>query len=168
MSHDGVKKALAKFEAKNSPKTQAKPRKKSTKPEKALEKLICRWLRLNGFICNVVESRAVYNPKANRYINGQTHSGFSDIVGSDKNGISVYIELKAPGRLRDLKPHQYDFLLARLESNCFAVCVDSVEMLSEIYGKWCDLKEDYASKRAYLKQVLRKPILKGDKDLLFD
>jgi hypothetical protein len=136
----------------NQPK-EKKPKRKNSKPEKIVEGNIMAWLRFNGFDCNVVEAKAVYNPKIKRYLKSQAIPGMSDVIGNDKDGIAVYIELKAKGRLSTLAEHQKAFLLRKISTNCFACCVDSVDLIKEIYCKWKSI-DNNETKRQFLTSLL--------------
>lgn len=142
--------------------------KKNNKPEKIVEKDVMHWLKTMGFDCNVVESKAVYSQKAGIYLHSQTDPGFSDIAGNNDNGLSVYIELKAKDRRSTLKEHQRQFLIRKINTNCFAVCVDSAERLENFYKKWGDILIRHGRLKAqkYLINIL--PVKKSkDSDELF-
>lgn len=115
------------------------------------------WLRANEFSVNVVESKAVYNQSAGRYIRGQTDQGFSDAVGCHNTGLGVFIEFKAPGRLSTLRPAQKAFLREKIDFGAFVAVVDSAERLSEI---WESFKKERqangpASAKTYLLSLIR-------------
>jgi hypothetical protein len=124
---DRIKKAVEAFTEKHRPK--AGPSRHNASPEKDLEKIILEWMRKNGFHVNVVESKATFSHTQQRFISNSVKSGFADIVGNHNSGIAVFVELKAPGRRSTLRENQREFLLSKIETGCFAVCVDSVEML---------------------------------------
>jgi hypothetical protein len=128
--------AIAAYEKRNQPKVSTG--RKNAKPEKELERQVMAWLNANGFLCNVVEAKATYNPKVGRYISQSVVSGFSDIVGVAPGGYAVFVELKAPGRLGTLKPHQRAFLEARALMGAFALAVDSVELLATSWKRYQD------------------------------
>lgn len=113
-------------------------RKTHAKPEKMLETQVLYWCRSRNWKVHVVDSKAVYSIAAGRFLNSQAPVGFPDIVGMTNEGIFVGIELKAKGRRATLKPHQRMFLLDCIKHNGFAVCVDSVELLSELYHSWAN------------------------------
>lgn len=91
------------------------------------------WLNKAGFDCQVVESKAVYNAKAGRFLRGMTKAGTCDIMGNTPEGVAVFIELKAKGRLGTLADHQRDFLANKIKKNAFACAVDSVAMLEKLW-----------------------------------
>jgi hypothetical protein len=138
----------------NQPKEVTKRKTRNKSPERDLSKLIMSWLKVNEFDCTIVESKAVYNQKAKRYLKSQAVPGFPDIVGNDSRGTAVYIELKAPGRLSTIKDRQREFLLRKIKSNCFAVCVDGVGRLEKTYEHWKSLMEE--PRRDFLTQILIK------------
>jgi len=141
MSKESVKKALDNYLSKKIEEDKPKDIKKNAKPEKETEKECLKWLRHNNFNVSVVESKAVYSVLAGEYTSGQTEKGFSDLVGNDAFGRACYIELKAKGRRANLSPAQYVFLKTRVESNCFAVVVDSSYFLKDIYTEWSKLMD---------------------------
>lgn len=107
------------------------------------------WLSSNGFSCNVVEAKAVFNQRAGRYISSQAIPGMSDIVGNDKHGTAVYIELKSKGSRSKASDKQLAFLKEKILTNCFGVVVDSVDLLKELYCNW-KLIEDNEDKKLFL------------------
>ena len=157
-------KAVEKFSKKHEPNTKSR-KTKNNHPEKDLVKQLIHWLKSHGFDCNVVESKAVFNPKANRYISSQATPGFSDICGVDAHGRAVFIEAKAKGKLKTLSHKQYFFLLEKINRKAFAVCVDSVEKLEQIYSNF--LKLDDNEKILYLKDLLPKVIKDESEGNLF-
>lgn len=126
---------------------------KNKKPEKLVEHDVLKTSRYLSMSLDVVESKATFNKYANRYIKGNAIKGFSDIVGCDENGIAIFIELKAKGKLKTLKPHQRSFLYNKICSNAFAVVVDSGDLLIEYYEKWKTI-DDKMLKAKYLLEVL--------------
>lgn len=113
---------------------------KNKHPERDVQDLVMDWLRANNFSCNVVESKAVYNPKAGRYITGQAVEGFTDICGCDESGLAVFIELKAPGKRNTLRHKQKEFILNKISYNAFACVIDSVDGLEFLYKRWLGLR----------------------------
>ena len=128
--------ALNKYLTRQLPK-ERKPKRSNARPEFEVKKLVMRWLEQSGFSCDAVESKAVYSHAAGSYVRGQAVAGFSDIVGvCNFGGAACYIELKAPGKRSSLKEHQRDFLVHKLHLYAFAVCIDSVDDLADIYSRW--------------------------------
>ena len=124
------------------------------KPEKLVETEVLYWGRVNGFTLDVVESKAAFVPSRGHY-RSVIITGFPDLVGADKNGHSVYIELKAKGKIKTIKKHQREFIYQKIMNNCFAVCVDNSLLLSKIYGHWMHLRSfNHFDAKAYLIKVL--------------
>lgn len=111
----------------------ARKKRTNKKPEKLVEKVVMEWLKANDFSCDVVESKAVFSPRAGIYLNSQATPGMSDIVGCTPDGRGCFIELKAKDRRSDLKDHQRRFLLEKISRGAFAACVDSVEYLEKCW-----------------------------------
>jgi hypothetical protein len=131
---------------------------KSKKPEKIVEGEVMSWLNINGFSCDVIESKAVFSQKAKRYLRGQTTKGMSDIVGSDPIGRAVFIELKAKGKRTNISLEQYTFLMRKIDCYAFAVVVDNSTLLSLYYDKYCMFMKNYQHQEArnYLREVMPK------------
>lgn len=98
-------------------------------PEKAFQNALLKHMRSLGFDVTYMDSStfgvAVNISKTGEY-------GISDLVGNI-GSLSVWVEVKAPGRLKSLKVHQYMFLRRKLEAGCFACCVDSIERFDELW-----------------------------------
>lgn len=158
----GIEKALEKFHKKNDPKPASGITYNS--PEKDLEKEVLVWLRANGFHVNVIEAKAVYNRKLDRYVAQTVSPGFVDIAGNDKTGLGTFIELKAPGRRSTLRENQREFLLQKIETGCFAVCIDSVNLLESQYLRFTELrqKQQFEFSKDFLRAAL--PKKKDEKD----
>ena len=122
-------------------------------PEKIVEKLVLlECLRL-GLDVDVIESKATFSQKANRYKKSKAApEGFPDLVGNDQNGNAVYIELKAEGKIKTLRPLQRLFLERKILMGCFAVVIDSPEFLTTSYLKYLSLKP--FDRITYLKSIL--------------
>lgn len=160
---DRVFKALQKNHARlyKEQKRETKSRRKNQKPEKELEVEVLSWLSLHGFDAHVVEAKAVFHAKTQQYLKGQAEAGFPDICGCSSFGDSVWIELKAPGRLGTFRENQRSFITSKIEKNCFAVCIDSVEKLQQYWDQWRSMKDcqsDPKKMRDYLFSVMpRRP-----------
>jgi hypothetical protein len=161
-----VKLAVEKFCRKQIKKNKPRQvRQRNESPEKQTEKEVLNYCLMQGFDVSVVESKAVYSRSAGRYLRGQTEAGFSDIVGTDKNGFAVFIELKASGKLKTISQSQTEFLKRKIESNAFACCVDSSDMLDHIYNNWLNLKSSSSVEaKKYLMSILPKNNKAKDND----
>lgn len=114
--------------------------KRNKAPEKDVERACCKWLKENGFVGEVYESKATFDPKRGIYRQQSLKSGHTDWGGVDPEGLAVYVEFKAPGKLstfyKDSNMAQRDFINARINQNAFAVVVDDLEKLISAYNEW--------------------------------
>ena len=106
------------------------------------------------FDVHVIEAKANFSEKTGRYTSGAVSAGYPDMSGNDKYGNALFIEVKAPGKLKTLRLGQYKFLDRKISLNCFAACVDSVDMFSDLYKVW--LKLDHEERQEYLRSQLPK------------
>ena len=134
------KKLKASVEAyikKNDPR---RDRRRNSSPEKDFVKKLIAHLKLKGFFVSVVEAKATYSEKSKRYMSSQVgSSGFCDIVGNAPDGRAVFIEVKAEGKLATIRENQYHFLMEKINSNCFAVCIDSIKRVDMLYDGFINL-----------------------------
>ena len=112
------------------------PKRKNEKPEKIVEKSVTSWCKRHRIDVSIVECKGVYNSKTRTFLHGMTEPGYSDLSGNNEFGIAVYIELKAKGRRSTLRVKQDEFLRRKINYGCFAVVVDSAELLEEMYYGW--------------------------------
>jgi hypothetical protein len=111
--------------------------KKPLKPEKLVERQVLAMCARMGLDVDVIESKATYSKNLERYTKSKAAPvGMADLVGNDANGVAVFIELKAPGKVENLRPEQRAFLLRKIQSGCFAVAVDDPELLFSLYVRW--------------------------------
>lgn len=135
-----AKSALFKYSSRNTGikrKREQKDR-KNERPEKITEKEVLMWCKSRGFDVSVVESKAVYSRGAGRYLRGQTEAGFADIAGCTNDGTAAFIELKARGKLKTIRPAQILFLERKARLGAFACCVDSVSLIDGIFILWSE------------------------------
>jgi hypothetical protein len=148
---ESVKQAMERYFDKQAKKNDPlKKKRKNKKPEKLVEKACMDWLKIMDFSCDVVESKAVFSPRAGIYLNSQATPGMSDIVGCTPDGRGAFIELKAKDRRNALKDHQRRFLLEKISRGAFACCVDSpyyLEKCWEHYKRGGDMTEMLPIKR---------------------
>lgn len=124
----------------------SKRRRTNGRPEwELVKKPILAWAKDNGWCLSSIESRAVYDPAAGRYVHGMAVAGTADLFGNAPCGTAVYLELKAPGRRSTLKPHQHDFLVQRISTNAFAGCIDSLESFIQLWDKFKQAQTQGAS-----------------------
>lgn len=124
-----------------------------TGPEKTItEPIILSIGKRLGFDLTVVDTSAVWNPQAGRYLRKQASESLPDLIGN-WGIISVWIELKAPGERRAIthkkNAHQMAFLKRKIQQGCFAICTDSAEHFIAIFNKWKSCK-DLIERRAVL------------------
>lgn len=107
------------------------------KPEKLVEKEVLAMAQDLGFDLSMIDSKAIFSEKKQEYTkNYCVPEGAPDLWGCDSNGVAVYLELKAPGKLKSLSEKQKKFLARKIDYNCFAVAVDSPQLLFDLYSKW--------------------------------
>jgi hypothetical protein len=136
--------ALMKYSKKTS--GVKKKKSKNSRPEKQVEKEVLALSKILGFDLSVIESKAVYSRAAGVYLSGQAEQGFSDLVGNDKNGHALFIELKAKGKLSTVSASQIYFLTRKIKTNAFAVVVDSSDLLARLYTQWVMIKKECSLK----------------------
>lgn len=121
-------------------------------PEKQVELEVLAWGKRNNFDLTVIDTSAVWNPMANRYLRRQASESLPDLIGN-VNGISVWIELKARGQRSAINSkkclHQRDFLVRKINQGCFAVVTDGESHMNEIWYKFKGCK-DIFERRAVL------------------
>lgn len=145
MSNDhrkSILSAINKFSEK-----QLKPKRK--KPNRNIEGPVVleiyNHLKSLGWSMSIVEAKSVYNEQAGRYMNGKTHPGYPDLSGNTPDGIAVFIEVKAPNKRSTIRPEQHEFLIEKIDTNCFAIVSDSVEYTIKAYKAWMfsDIKKSF-------------------------
>lgn len=99
-------------------------------------------MRDNGWSVDVMESKSFWNSKAQAWTQHGLKEGTPDVVGCSNEGIAVFIELKAPGRLSTLRESQRHFLEKKIMANSFAVVVDSIDRLSSLYNQWMVMRKE--------------------------
>lgn len=106
------------------------------KPEAIFKLKLYNHIKSLGWSIDIIESAAVYNAQAGRYISGKARPGYSDMSGNTPDGIACFIECKAPQRRKDVRPDQHQFLTEKINANCFAIVCDSIEHFDKIYKSW--------------------------------
>lgn len=125
-------------------------KKRSLGPEKIVEKEVLAMAQEIGLDLSVIDSKAIYSKNQDRYTkNYCVPEGAPDLWGCDSNGVAVYVELKAPGKLNTLSHKQRQFLQRKAALGCFAIAVDSPQMLFEMYLNWRKFG------KSYLEEALR-------------
>lgn len=121
-------------------------------PEKQVELEVLAWGKRNNFDLTVIDTSAVWNPMANRYLRRQASESLPDLIGN-YGSLSVWIELKAKGQRSNINSkksrHQRDFLIRKIKSGAFACVTDGENHLNILWTKYRDAK-DMIEKRAVL------------------
>jgi hypothetical protein len=113
---------------------QTRPKRTPLGPEKVVEKEVLALCESLGIYLSVIDSKAIYSKFKEAYSkNYCVPEGAPDLWGNDSNGVAVFLELKAPGKLKTLRASQRLFLERKIEQGCFAACVDSPKHLFELY-----------------------------------
>ncbi len=117
--------------------TKPDKRKKHGKPEKEVERACLAWMRERGWSVQIYESKAIYNPKAQRYTSQSMKAGTVDCQGLLPDGTFVAVEFKSPGRLSTFsleKNHrQREYLVEKIKMNAFGCVCDSARRLAEVF-----------------------------------
>jgi len=134
-------------------------KKPNASPEREVQREVTAWLKAKGFSCQVIEAKA--QKIGDRWRSSAVKAGTSDIIGTDPNGYSVAIELKAPGKRasfwREGNDRQVKFILDKINNNAFACVIDSVALLDRTDQVWLESRNFGLSlARAYLMDALPK------------
>lgn len=158
-----TQKAIERYIQKQMPST--KLRRKNGSPEKLVEKEVLTWCKQRGWSVSVIESKAAYSKAAGRFLPSVTQQGHSDISGSTPEGRAAFLELKAPGRISAARISQLVFLKEKIQKNCFAVVIDSADLLERIYQGYLQSQNP----QQYLLDALPTPKeMRDQKTALFD
>lgn len=128
---------------------------KNKKPEKLVEQKVLSMAHALGMSLDVIESKAVFSVRAKRYVRGSAPIGMSDLVGNDKKGRAVFVELKSQKSKNNLRPEQREFLLRKIRSNCFACTVHEADQFLSLYNEW-DAFQDRTMAQEFLLALILK------------
>jgi len=163
-----IKKAVEKFNENLLKESQSLTEtKKYDCPERKTQHEILKFARSLGWSLDVVDAKNVWDYKTESYSRHVVASGFSDLCGCNDFGHAIYIEVKAPKKRSTLRDHQREFLLTKINKNCFAVCSDGVEHLNKVYLTWLELFKNSEFEKARSFLIADLPC-KKDKPFLFD
>ena len=126
--------AIGNFERKQMPKPERK--KTNDKPEAKFLLELKKHLTSLGFSMSIIEGKANYSESAGRYMHGAVSAGYPDLSGNTPQGVAVFIEVKAPGKRKNIRPEQRAFLIEKIKTNCLAICCDSIEYFDRIWLNW--------------------------------
>jgi hypothetical protein len=109
-------------------------------PEKTItEPEVLAWANRAGMDLSVVDTSAVWNPMAGRYLRRQASESLPDLIGN-YGPTSVWIELKAPGKRSVINAkgsrHQREFLIRKIKQGCFACVTDGEQHLRALFTRW--------------------------------
>ena len=136
--------------------------KKQIKPEKQFEQLVRAWCIQNNIWIDVFDSKATFTERGVYKTQGLP-IGTPDLLGFNRQGKFVVLELKDPAIEPIPSLQQWNYLARAIDSTCFAMVVNSIEDLSETYKKWQEIIED-RNKIAYLRSKLpKKAYIRGPK-----
>lgn len=138
------------------------PKRKNTKPEKLIEQECLLWMRSKDWDVNIYEAKATYNIKAGRYLSSAMKAGTADCMGVTNDGIAVFIEFKAKGRLStfalEKNYRQQQFLISKINHGAFACVVDSAQLLQSYYLQWVMRRDEtIEAGKSFLRSVLPSP-----------
>lgn len=140
MSNNRIKDIVLKQHARDARRTTRK-RRQNSKPEQLVVNAILDWAKSKHMDLQVVESKAIYSVSAGRYLHSMTSESMPDLIGNF-NELSVWIEVKAAGRIKTLKEHQRAFLARKASAGCFACVADSVEMVNYHFSTFNKLSRE--------------------------
>lgn len=129
-----IEAAIHKWSKKQLPKPTRK--KSNDKPEARFVLELKKYLTNLGWDVTIIESKANYSEESGRYTHGAVASGYPDLSGNLPNGLACYLETKAPGKRSTIRPAQHEFLTRKIASNCFAICVDSINYFERVFSEW--------------------------------
>ncbi len=137
-----TKEALNRFYEKLDAASKKKT-KRNRYPEKEVQDACVTWLVAQGFAGQVYSAKATYDPRRGVYRQQSMKAGTVDWQGSDVEGRFIAIEFKSPGRLSTFNQkknyRQREYLIAKINNNCFGVVTDSLARLILIYETWREL-----------------------------
>lgn len=124
-----------------------------------VEPSVLYWCLQNNFDMTVVDTSAVFNPYAGRYLRRQASESLPDLCGN-RGSLSVWIELKAPKKRRAIlqSPHQIAFLERKIKQGCFAAVVDSAEYLDDLWKRYLATPES-ERKQLLLNEIPRPKVV---------
>lgn len=140
---------------------------KQKKPEKLVESEVLGVCLELGLTVDVYDSKATFSEARNQYTKAQgLPEGTPDLMGCDRSGVLVELELKAPGKANLCSLAQHQRLTRTIESNGFAGVFDGGENLKHLYFAWRKLwllGEDRAARELLLSKLPRRVYVKQGK-----
>lgn len=125
---------------------------KRSGPEYEVQIEIESYGKQHGFDLTIVDTSAVYNPAAKRYVASMASESLPDVIGN-WGAVSVWVELKARGQRSAINSkrnrHQLAFLIRKIKQGCFACVTDSREHFHSIVTRFKNA-QDFSDRRAVL------------------
>lgn len=135
-------------------------------PEKQVEEQIMAWAFRQNIVLWVFDSKGQFSESSNRYVKNQgIMKGCSDLLGLDRDGFFVAIELKAQKKGKVCRLEQRQFLERVIRQGGFGAVVDSPEAIAELYQGWALLRQNRDSSVKFLLDSLPKKVLVNKKVL---
>jgi hypothetical protein len=159
-----VEAAVLRHHKKQLPKERRGP---NDNPEARVVLALKKHLHSLGFSMDVVDS-STYNKQAGYNTHNVTTPGFSDLVGCSNQGLSVYIEVKAPGKRNNVSHAQREFLTAKIKSNCFAIVCDSCAYFDRVWAQFQFVVDRQALLLVELPKMTAVERRRTDENLSFD
>jgi hypothetical protein len=150
---DSVLRAMNKYSA-NQLKEPGYTGRRNKKPEKLVESAVLAWAKPRPVFLHVVDS-STYDHNTGEKHAQKVEVNFLDMTGNDGMGNSMWVELKAKGKRSRLSDGQRLFIKRKIEQNCFAVVVDSADLLHEYYTTFL-MYDDLELRKQYLRSILPK------------
>ena len=123
---------------------------KQIKPEKLFEQEVRAWAFGNGLWLEVYDSKAVFSERKGIYQAAKgLPVGTPDLMGLNKQGRAIHIELKAPGAACMPSLEQRNHLSRVIEYGGFGMVTNDLADLDATYKKWCSIIDE-VNKRAFL------------------
>jgi hypothetical protein len=148
-----IKKATESFANKELKKVSKQKRTKSKQPEREVERQILASLNARGWYLIKTDAKAVYSAAAGRFVNAKISAGTLDLTGSDADGNAVFLEVKAPGRIKNLSEGQLLTLVSHCRQGRFAIVADSIELVLAHHRTW-QTCQDLSQRRKFLMDLL--------------
>lgn len=139
---------------------------KTIDPEKELEQEVKAWAARNGIWVEVYDSKAKFTERGVYKTQG-LGKGTPDLLGLNKRGRFIAIELKAPNKKAIPSLEQSMFLRRVIEFGGFGVVINDLNILQDMYSRWLMITDEI-NKRAYLLEKLPKKVIVKGKTLTID
>lgn len=153
MSDDYKKRIQASIEKFHKRELNQPTGRRNQKPEAKIENEIYKHLNEIGWSIDFYESSSFgISPEYQDY---KVKPGHSDLAGNLPNGIACYVEVKAKGKRSTLSDNQRQFLIEKINTNCFAIVADSLEYVLNTFQTWqaTPIKKAFLLKELPIKKI---------------